>query len=91
MPTSTPATNPANTTPASPTDPNQTASIGTPVAQAATNYALPGTQRYMTWSDSVAIAPKMALAKQLGVRGISIFKLDGGEDQNLWNILPNLR
>lgn len=93
-PTTTPATLPANTTPASPTDPNQTASaagsLGTQVAQAA-SYALPGTKRYMTWSDSVAIAQKIALAKQLGVRGIAIFKLDGGEDQNLWNLLPNLR
>ncbi len=93
MPTSTPATLPANTAPASPTDPNQTASVmGASVAQAATtNYALPGTQRYMTWSDSVAIAQKIALAKQLGIRGIAIFKLDGGEDQNLWNVLPTLR
>ncbi len=91
-PTTSPAVLPAGTSPATAPDPSQTASIGTAVAQAATNsYELPGTKRYMTWSDSVAISQKIALAKKLGIRGIAIFKLDGGEDQNLWNILPNLR
>jgi spore germination protein YaaH len=44
--------------------------------------------RYMTWSDSGAIAQKVALAKRLGIRGVAIFKLDGGEDQAMWNVLP---
>jgi spore germination protein YaaH len=90
-PTTTPATLPAGTSPATPTNAgNQTASLGTAVAQAATidSNALGGTIRYMTWSDSVAIAQKVALAKKLGIRGISIFKLDGGEDQGIWNVLP---
>jgi spore germination protein YaaH len=89
-PTTTPATLPAGTAPANPTVPStQTALLGTAVAHAATDSnALPGTVRYMTWSDSVAIAQKIALAKKLGIRGISIFKMDGGEDQGLWNILP---
>ena len=39
------------------------------------------------WSDAQAIKDKMELAKRLGVRGISIFKLDGGEDPALWDIL----
>ncbi|HVY72868.1 MAG TPA: glycosyl hydrolase family 18 protein [Candidatus Paceibacterota bacterium] len=39
------------------------------------------------WSDSQAIADKVALAKKLGIRGVSVFKLDGGEDQNIWNVL----
>jgi spore germination protein YaaH len=85
-------TPPAGTSPANPTTPNQSASIGTQIAQAATNSnALPGTFRYMTWSDSIAIQQKITLAKQLGIRGIAIFKLDGGEDQSLWNVLPTLR
>jgi spore germination protein YaaH len=88
--TSAPTTLPANTSPATPTTPNNlSAAAGTAVAQAATtNYALPGTMRYMTWSDSTAIAQKVALAKQLGIRGIAIFKLDGGEDPNMWNVIP---
>ncbi len=40
------------------------------------------------WSDASAIAGKIRLARTLGVRGIAIFKLDGGEDPGLWNILP---
>jgi spore germination protein len=45
-------------------------------------------QRIVWWSDASAINDKIQLAKKLGVRGIAIFKLDGGEDPNLWNILP---
>jgi spore germination protein len=44
--------------------------------------------RIVWWSDAQAIQDKLKLAKSLGVRGIAIFKLDGGEDPNLWNILP---
>ncbi|HEX8994320.1 MAG TPA: glycosyl hydrolase family 18 protein [Candidatus Paceibacterota bacterium] len=39
------------------------------------------------WSDASAIKDKIDLARSLGVRGVSIFKLDGGEDPNIWNIL----
>lgn len=42
---------------------------------------------YMTWSDSQAIADKVALARKLGVRGVAIFKFDGGEDPEMWNVL----
>lgn len=40
------------------------------------------------WSDAQAIGDKVALAKKLGVRGVAIFKLDGGEDPGLWGVLP---
>ncbi len=38
------------------------------------------------WSDADAIAKKLALAKELGLRGVSIFKIDGGEDKNIWKL-----
>lgn len=46
-------------------------------------------QNILWWSDAQAIQDKITLAKKLGVRGIAIFKLDGGEDQRLWEILAN--
>ncbi len=45
------------------------------------------TFRYMTWSDAQSIADKVALAKKLGIRGVAVFKFDGGEDQGIWNVL----
>jgi len=47
------------------------------------------TTNLLWWSDASAIKDKMSLAKKLGVKGISIFKIDGGADQNIWNILKN--
>ena len=44
---------------------------------------------YMTWSDATAIADKVALAKQLGVRGVAVFSLGGAEDQAMWGVLKN--
>jgi spore germination protein YaaH len=41
----------------------------------------------MWWGDAVSIAQKIALAKQLGIKGVAIFKFDGGEDQGLWDLL----
>ncbi len=39
------------------------------------------------WSDSQAVKDKVDLAKRLGVRGVAVFKFDGGEDQGVWNFL----
>jgi hypothetical protein len=47
--------------------------------------------RYLVWSDAQAIKDKVDLAKRLGVRGVAIFKIDGGEDPGLWNVLPKVR
>lgn len=41
----------------------------------------------MWWSDAQAIADKVALAKRLGLRGVAVFKFDGGEDPGMWSIL----
>jgi spore germination protein YaaH len=42
---------------------------------------------YFSWSDSRAIADKVALARKLGVRGVAVFKFDGGEDPGVWGVL----
>lgn len=48
---------------------------------------LPNATRVMSWSDAESIRQKAELAKQLGVRGIAIFKIDGGQDPVLWSVL----
>ena len=48
---------------------------------------LPAATRVVVWSDAMAIEEKAALAVTLGVRGISIFKIDGGQDEGLWGVL----
>jgi spore germination protein YaaH len=49
---------------------------------------LPDATRVMSWSDAEAIRQKFELARELGIAGIAIFKIDGGEDQKLWTLLP---
>ena len=45
------------------------------------------TFRYLSWPDAQSIAEKVALAKRLGVRGVAVFKIDGGEDLGMWAVL----
>lgn len=63
--------------------------LGVPTASAAVGPGATTQQPFnmMWWSDSIAVAQKIALAKQLGIKGVVIFKFDGGEDQGLWNLL----
>ncbi len=42
---------------------------------------------YLSWSDAQAVADKVALARKLGVKGVAVFKFDGGEDQQIWDVL----
>lgn len=50
-------------------------------------YNKEGQNRYAVISDSVAIASKVKLAKNLGLRGVALFKVDGESDPNLWTVL----
>ncbi len=43
--------------------------------------------QYLVWSDATAIGQKVDLAKKLGVNGVAIFKIDGGEDPQMWDVL----
>lgn len=43
--------------------------------------------QFLTWSDDGAIKQKVDLARKLGLRGIAVFKLDGGADPDLWSVL----
>lgn len=47
---------------------------------------LPNATRVLTWSDGEAIQKKVELAKSLGIRGIAIFKIDGGQDAAVWDV-----
>ncbi len=45
------------------------------------------TFRMLWWSDAGAMKEKVALAKELGVRGVAVFKFDGSEDKGIWTHL----
>ncbi len=60
---------------------------GVATANAAAGPAVAQTQpiNFLVWGDAVSVSQKILLAKQLGIRGVALFKFDGGEDQNIWN------
>ena len=47
--------------------------------------------RMLVWPDAHSLQTKIDLAKKLGVRGVSIFKLDGGQDPNIWATLAGVK
>ena len=65
------------------------ATLGVPASANAVGPAAALTQPFniLWWEDMVAVSQKIALAKKLGIRGVAIFKFDGGEDQRIWNLL----
>ncbi|MEK9179836.1 MAG: glycosyl hydrolase family 18 protein [Patescibacteria group bacterium] len=67
----------------------QPAAPSTTITQnaASSTIAAPASFNYLSWSDAGAVEDKIELARKLGLRGVAIFKFDGGEDQNIWNIL----
>lgn len=49
------------------------------------------TFRYVVWPDATSVQQKIDLAKRLGVRGVSVFKFDGGQDPAIWNTIAGQR
>lgn len=41
---------------------------------------------FVTWSDVEAVRQKVDLAKEFEIRGVSLFKIDGGEDKKIWSL-----
>ena len=48
---------------------------------------VPGKLHYVSISDASAIADKVRLAKAYSLKGVAVFKIDGSEDPQTWNIL----
>ncbi|MGH7141603.1 MAG: glycosyl hydrolase family 18 protein [Minisyncoccia bacterium] len=80
-----PGVEPANTASNNPTPATTTYSDGVSTPSASPSFNL------LWWSDARAVSDKVKLAQTLGVDGVAIFKIDGGEDPNIWNILPTPR
>lgn len=51
------------------------------------SYQKDGQNRYAVLSDSVAIASKISLARKMGVKGVTLFKIDGESDPALWSVM----
>ncbi|MFA7309704.1 MAG: glycosyl hydrolase family 18 protein [Candidatus Paceibacterota bacterium] len=70
--------------------PNSAFLAAAAASQYATQYNSHLNFRLMDWPDAQSVKTKIDLAKRLGVRGISIFKLDGGQDPAIWSVLSGV-
>lgn len=77
----------APTAPATDTGADNVATALSGVAQNAPNSAITGPINIVWWSDAKSIKDKVDLARQLGVRGVALFKIDGGMDPAAWAVL----
>ncbi len=71
--------------------PNSAALAAAAASTFATQYNSHLSFRMMDWPDATSLQQKIDLAKELGVRGVSIFKLDGGEDPAIWSTLQGVK
>ena len=62
-----------------------------PASQSPEEIPLPDATRVLSWSDAEAISQKVTLAQTLGLHGVAIFKIDGGEDEAMWPLLAAVR
>ncbi len=60
--------------------------VGAQTLAYSTKTGVLGVFYYVTWSDAGAIAEKVDLAKELGIKGIALFKIDGQEDKDIWEL-----
>lgn len=89
VPSDTPSALPSNST-LSAMAPYGTASSDLAAAGALAFLSSQGRQapfHLLWWSDAQAIQDRIALARQLGLAGVAIFKFDGGEDPRMWSLL----
>lgn len=54
-------------------------------------YQTAGEEHLITFSDAESVRQKITLAKNLGLKGISLFKLDGFSDPQLFSVLKEER
>ncbi|MCI0597798.1 glycosyl hydrolase family 18 protein [Candidatus Parcubacteria bacterium] len=69
--------------------PNNTDSGGEAAARALAHATKTGQTvkvNVVWWSDAGAIKQKIDLAKTQGLRGVAIFKIDGAEDRDIWDL-----
>jgi spore germination protein YaaH len=71
--------------------PNSALLAATGASMYATRYNSHLGFRLLDWPDAQSVAGKIELARKLGVRGVSIFKLDGGEDPGIWDVLKGVK
>jgi len=53
-------------------------------------YKKDGRLHYVCFLDAQSILDKIKLAEKFGIKGIYIFKIDGAEDANMWQLLADL-